>query len=85
MVMATSVTASDALARRACRKLGLPPLAVVEVRDRKSGASKWVRLAGSLEDLYVTRSRASETEVFEAASEAELESSSHETDFDSVE
>jgi molybdopterin/thiamine biosynthesis adenylyltransferase len=55
--LCASVTPDSPLARVSCRKLGLPPLSIVEVFDRASGASVWIELAGSLDDLFVTRRR----------------------------
>ena len=56
-----TVTPESPLARASCRRLGLPPLSIVEVFDHVSGTSRWVQLGGSLDELFVTRRREEKT------------------------
>lgn len=55
LVTASRVRPNDAIARRACRKLGIAPMGVVEVVDRATGESHWVSLSGSLDSLFVMK------------------------------
>lgn len=47
----------DPTARLACRQLGLPAGAIIRCHDRATDTLHTVRLAGGVEDLFVTRRR----------------------------
>ncbi|MDB4931676.1 MAG: molybdopterin biosynthesis protein MoeB [Myxococcaceae bacterium] len=56
-VIVNHLDASDPLARLSCRQLGLPAGSIVSCRDRATDALYTVRLAGGVDDLFVTRRR----------------------------
>jgi molybdopterin/thiamine biosynthesis adenylyltransferase len=55
----STVTPDDELAARPCRALGIAPGAIVLVEDLRSGTSRAVRVAGSPDDLFLSRRRES--------------------------
>lgn len=57
MVVATSVKRGDPLARTSLKKLGLPPASVVEIQDDETGRVSVLRLAGTAQELFVTKQR----------------------------
>lgn len=57
----TSIRPGDEAARRLAKRVGLPPLAIFEVEDRATGAVRAYELAGSLDDIFTTVSRARAT------------------------
>lgn len=57
-VVLTSVSAQDSLARSPLARLGYRSADVVKVVDRATGAIRYVRLAGSSEQLFLTWKRA---------------------------
>jgi len=59
----STIVPGSALTRASCRHVGLPPLSIVEVFDHASGASRWVQLGGSIDELFVTRRRKERTMV----------------------
>lgn len=54
VVTVTSVTRDDDLASRPCRALGLAAGGVLEIEDRRSHASVFVRLRGGPDELFTT-------------------------------
>ena len=58
-----TLTRDTTLAAIACHRLGLGLLSIFEVYDHASGASRWVQLAGSVDELFVTRRREKSAET----------------------
>lgn len=56
-VVATTVAPRDPIAQRTCRTIGLPPAAIFEFADGASGATHAFQLAGSVDDLFITKRR----------------------------
>ena len=61
MVVVSTVAASDPLAQRRCRTLGLSLAAILEIEDRATGVMHPVKLAGNLDDLFDVRRRGGNT------------------------
>lgn len=55
-----SVSRNTPLARMQCHRVGLASRSIVEVYDRASQLSHWIQLDGTLDDLYITRTRKKE-------------------------
>lgn len=62
-VLLNMLDARDPLVRLACRQLGFPPGSILRFRERGEDELHTVRLAGGVEDLFVTRHRASHEEA----------------------
>jgi hypothetical protein len=77
----SAVTRESPLARASLRKLGLAPRAVVEVFDGATRSSSWVQLAGSLDDLFVTRRREVRERTCNADAEPGMNQTNTEEDF----
>jgi hypothetical protein len=65
----TSISAQNALARAPLARLGYRSSDVVKVIDRATGATRYVRLAGSSEQLFLTWKRAEATTSADHAAE----------------
>jgi hypothetical protein len=69
------------LSRLSCQRLGLASRSIVELYDRDTQIPYWVQLGGSLDDLFVTRTRTEEVDKtrYPAAQEAMDQNETEET------